>query len=425
MGERVTKDASTLRLSRRQSLGLAAATGVMLAAPAVMGQARARVVVVGGGAAGAAAARRMAGTLDVTLIEPNPVYKSCFFSNLALGGFLPFDVLSHSYDGLVAAGVRLVSGRAAAVETTEVLMEDGTRVPFDRCVLAPGIAYRDNSLAGWSPEQEGVIPSAYVTGGNPERIREQVLALPQGGTWCIVVPPDLSRCPPAPYERVSMVAHLLASTNPTAKILIVDPKPGFAKQALFEEGWQNHYTGMIDRLGPDFGGDKVEIDAANMQVIVDGVPEAADAINVIPAQWAGPLALASGVVDETGWCPVAGTDMRSDLRGDLHVLGDAARMGRMPKAASSAVSQAQVVADTIVAELAGGPMPDAQFASICWSAIADGNSVKEQTVYGIGPDGPVVDKHEISQTGEDPELRKRNWDEAFAWYAAITTEIFG
>ena len=62
--------------SRRRVLGwVPAVAAISLSAPPVIGQARARVLVIGGGAGGAAAARRMAsGGLDVTLVEPNPVY---------------------------------------------------------------------------------------------------------------------------------------------------------------------------------------------------------------------------------------------------------------------------------------------------------------------------------------------------------------
>lgn len=99
-------------LTRRTILrtGLAAtgaATG-LLYAPMVLGQAKPKVVVIGGGAGGATAARYLAkdsaGALDITLIEANPVYTTCFFSNLYLGGFRDFESLQHGYDK-VAAGV--------------------------------------------------------------------------------------------------------------------------------------------------------------------------------------------------------------------------------------------------------------------------------------------------------------------------------
>lgn len=411
--------------TRRRLLGYLPATGAALAAPAVLGQARARVVVIGGGAGGAAVARRLAETLDVTLVEPNPVYRSCFFSNLALGGFIPFDALAHDYARLEGAGVIMAQDRAVGVEDREVVLAGGDRLRFDRCILAPGIAYRDDSVPGWSPEAEELMPSAYMTGGNPERIRDQVLALPEGGTWCLVAPPDPARCPPAPYERVSMVAHLLKQSNPTAKILIVDPKPGYAKQALFEEGWQAHYTGMIDRLGPDFGAENVEVRPETMEVVIDGEVEQVDACNVIPAQVAGTIARIAGVTDETGWAPVEPQAMRSRMRPDLHVIGDAAAPGRIPKAASSAVSEAMVVAESLLAELAGGPKPFPHYESACWSAIAENDSVAEETRYLPGAEGLETESHQISQTGESEARRRTNWENSFNWYAEITSEIFG
>jgi sulfide dehydrogenase [flavocytochrome c] flavoprotein subunit len=38
-----------------------------------------------------------------------------------------------------------------------------------------------------------------------------------------------------------MVAHMLKNMNPTAKILVADPKENFSKQGLFEDGWERHY----------------------------------------------------------------------------------------------------------------------------------------------------------------------------------------
>ena len=99
------------------------------------------------------------------------------------------------------------------------------------------------------------------------------MAMPEGGRFAMVAPPNPFRCPPGPYERVSMVAHVLKKTNPTAKILVADPKAKFSKQALFEEGWQRHYGGMIERIGPDFGGEERQRGPAEMIVDIDGIVE--------------------------------------------------------------------------------------------------------------------------------------------------------
>ncbi|WP_245779154.1 FAD-dependent oxidoreductase [Albimonas pacifica] len=408
------------------------AAGAALLAPAVfapaLAQARPRVVVIGGGPGGATAARRLAGACEVTLVEPNPIYRSCFFSNLAIGGHVPFEALAHGYDAVAAAGVRMAPLRATDVDpdARRVTLEGGEALDYDRLVLAPGIAYVPDGLPGWSPRDEAAIPSAYLTGGDPRAIRDQALALPEGGTWCLVAPPDPSRCPPAPYERASMVASLLKARNPTAKILIVDPKPRYAKQALFEEGWQVHYTGMIDRLGPDFGADRLEIRPGGMQVVVDGDAEDVDACNVIPPQQAGAICFAAGVTDASGWAPVEATGLRSTLQPFIHVVGDSAATGAIPKAASAAASEGQVAAAAILHELDLGPEPTPRYRSACWSSIAEGDAVAEETEFAPGPDGRLAAvSHRISQTGESADVRRANWADAFAWYADLTADVFG
>ncbi len=100
-----------------------------------------------------------------------------------------------------------------------------------------------------------------------------------------------------------MVAHVLRDRNPTAKILLVDPKESFSKEGLFAEGWEASYTGMIDRIGPDFGGDKVEVRPEAMEVVIDGEVETVDVCNVIPGQKAGRICELAGVT-EGNWAPV-------------------------------------------------------------------------------------------------------------------------
>ena len=140
-----------------------------------------------------------------------------------------------------------------------------------------------------------------------------------------------------------MVANVLSRVNPTAKILVADPKPKFSKQALFEEGWRRHYGGMIERIGPDFGGENVSVDPEAMTIDIDGMVENVDVCNVIPAQKAGKIADMAGVTDGR-WASVNAADMSSKADADVHVLGDAAAQGDMPKSGFAANSQAKVCA---------------------------------------------------------------------------------
>ena len=240
----------------------------------------------------------------------------------------------------------------------------------------------------------------------------------------MVAPPNPYRCPPGPYERVSMVAHLLSQINPTAKILVVDPKEKFSKQALFEEGWNRHYAGMVERIGPDFGGDKVEVDPGAMTVTVDGVVEKVDVCNVIPAQKAGRICEIAGINDGN-WAPVDGHSMVSRMDANIHVLGDATNQGDMPKSGFSANSQAKVAAMAIRGELTGSKVFPAKFSNTCWSLIDTDDGVKAGASYQATDEKIAKVDGFISQTGEDAALRKATYEESLGWYAGITADMFG
>jgi sulfide dehydrogenase [flavocytochrome c] flavoprotein chain len=420
-----------MTLDRRQFLGTTMATVTLLSAPPVLGQTRPKVIVIGGGAGGATAARYLAkdsaGALDVTLIDANPVYTTCFFSNLYLGGFRDFESLQHGYDAIASGGVEVIHDMATGIDAAArtVTLAGGQVLSYDRLVLSPGIDFKEDSVPGWSLDHAEVMPHAYKAGPQTQLLRRMVEEMPEGGTFAMVAPPNPFRCPPGPYERISMVAHVLKARNPTAKILVLDPKENFSKKALFEEGWERHYSGMVDWIGPDFGGASVEVRPDTMEVVVDGSVEKVDVCNVIPAQKAGVIAAAAGVTDDTGWAPVDPENMRARADENIWVLGDSSAQGDMPKSGFSANSQAKVAAMAIRGELTGSRVFPAKYSNTCWSLIDTDDGVKVGASYEPTPEKIASVESFISQTGEDAALRKATYEESLGWYAGITADMFG
>ena len=420
-----------MTLNRRHFIGTGLAAGGLLAAPVVLGQAKPRVVVIGGGAGGATAARYLAkdgqGALEVTLVEADPVYTTCFFSNLYIGGFRDFESLQHGYDKVAAGGVTVITDTATAVDRAArtVTLAGGQVLAWDRLVLSPGIDFIDGSVPGWSLADAEVMPHAYKAGPQTRLLKSMVEAMPEGGTFAMVAPPNPYRCPPGPYERISMVAHLLKQKNPTAKILILDPKDKFSKQALFEEGWGKYYDGMIQWIGPEFGGGAVEVRPATMEVVIEGEAQKVNVCNVIPGQVAGQIAALAGVTDDSGWAPVHPDSMKSKLDENVFVLGDSSAQGDMPKSAFSANSQAKVAAMAIRGELTGSKVFPAKYSNTCWSLIAPEDGVKVGAGYEPTPEKIASVDSFISATGEDAALRKTTYEESLGWYSGITADIFG
>lgn len=421
-----------MTINRRKFLGATVAASAALSAPMALaaGSGKPRVVVIGGGAGGATAARYIAkdskGEIDVTLIEPTRTYYTCFFSNLYLGGFKEMDELGHSYGGLAAAGVNVIHDWAIGVDrdSKQVTLAGGAKLTYDKLVLSPGIDFVDNAVAGWDVTAQNAMPHAYKGGSQTELLKAQLAAMPEGGVFAMVAPPNPYRCPPGPYERVSMVAHYLKANNPTAKIIVADPKPKFSKMALFQEGWANNYGGMIDWIGEEFGGGNVEVDPNGMTLSIDGEVVSVDVCNVIPAMKAGKIAEIAGVT-QGNWAPVNAADMSSKADADVYVLGDASQQGDMPKSGFSANSQAKVCANAIRGALTGSRVFPAKFSNTCWSLIDTDNGVKVGATYEATDEKIAKVDGFISSTGESSEVRKATYLESEGWYSGITADMFG
>ncbi len=423
-----------MKFNRRMFLGSATAvTAATLSAPMLnaMNHGRPRVVVIGGGAGGATAARYIAkdskGAIDVTLVEPTRKYYTCFFSNLYIGGFRNLASIGHTYGKLAAEyGINVVHDWAIGVDrdARTVTLAGGAKLGYDRLVISPGIDFIDGSVPGWDVTSQNAMPHAYKAGSQTELLKAQIMAMPQGGLFAMVAPPNPYRCPPGPYERVSMVAHLLKQHNPTAKILIADPKPKFSKQALFQEGWSDHYDGMIEWVGPDFGGNNVEVRPDAMELVIDGEVNKVDVCNVIPAMKAGRIVELAGINDGN-WAPVVPHTMASRVDENIHVLGDSSAQGDMPKSGFSANSQAKVCAMAVRAALTDSKLFPARFSNTCWSLIETDDGIKVGANYEATDEKIAKTSGFISKTGEPPELRKQTYEESVGWYAGISADMFG
>jgi NADPH-dependent 2,4-dienoyl-CoA reductase/sulfur reductase-like enzyme len=392
-----------------------------------------RVVVIGGGAGGASLARALklgAPALNVTLVEPNRIYSSSFFSNLYLGGFRSFASLNHNYDGLRRLGVRVIHQRAVAVNTSRktVRTSGGQTLSYDKLVVSPGIEVKYESVPGYSrAASDGRAPHAYTTyGPGKQHLRRLLEQMPNGGTVAMVMPNNPYRCPPGPYERACMIAHFLKTRKPKSRLVILDPKKAFSKQPVFIEAFNRYYKDVIElNLSNDIDDFSVtRFDARAREITTkSGKKVKFDVANVIPQQSAGQIALTAGLA-KGDWCPINPENFSSALVKDVYVLGDATIAAEMPKSAFSANSQAKVAANDILAEMAKGERFPPRFRNTCWSLLAPDDNVKIGANYTpkggkLEPSGSFV-----SKPGEDAATRAQNYQESIGWYSGITADMF-
>ncbi|MCP3373938.1 NAD(P)/FAD-dependent oxidoreductase [Bradyrhizobium cajani] len=416
---------------RNAILGITAAA-TSLAAPSILrAQSAGRIVVIGGGFGGAACARalkRADARLQVTLIEPNKLFTACPFSNEVIAGLREIEAQQFGYDKLAADDITVVAQAATAIDTQKrsVTTADGVMLAYDRLVLSPGIDFHFEPLPGYDEAASEKMPHAWQAGAQTLLLRRQLEAMPDGGTVAIAIPANPSRCPPAPYERASLIAHYLKTQKPRSKVLILDAKDAFTQQRLFEKAWKELYGDMIERIALSQGGRVTSVDASTRTIITEFGNYTPDVANVIPPQRAGRIAAIAGAADATGWCPIDPVTFESKLVKDIHVIGDACLGGGIPKSASAASAQGKACAAGIV-NLLTGRVPEApRITGVCYNTVAPGYGFSLAGNYQ--PKGDVFAEIEggaTSPVDAPRELRAREADEAGRWFQTITADCFG
>jgi NADPH-dependent 2,4-dienoyl-CoA reductase/sulfur reductase-like enzyme len=421
------------RITRRAIFAGAA----VLAAPATLrAQGTARLLVVGGGFGGASAAsfaRKAYPQLDVTLIEPNPRFVTCPYGNLVIGGVRQIGQITHGYEGLRARGVRVVQDRAAAIDAAgkRVRLEGGETLAYDRLILSPGIALRWGALEGYDEAAAALLPHAWVPadGAQTLLLRRQLEAMPDGGVVGIAIPANPFRCPPGPYERISMIAQYLKAHKPRSKILALDAKDAFSKQGLFQDAWAALYGPMVEWVPANRDGRVVRVDARERVLETEfGTRHKVDVANIIPPQSAARIAIEAGLADNSGWVPVNPRSFEARAAAGIHVVGDANIPGPMPKSGYVANTTAKQAVASAAASLRGESPPEAVYYNTCYSHVGEGYGISVVNIYRPNAEGTAIvevpNAGGISPRGDLPEQRRLEALYADAWYESITRDMF-
>lgn len=357
-------------IARRDLLG---AAGLALTGCATTAGARPRVVVVGGGFGGATAAhylKRWGGpAVDVVLVERHEGFISCPMSNLVIAGAREPLSIARGYASLQARGVERVRGEVVGIDPVgrTLRLADGERLRWDRLVLSPGVDFQLDGTPGLAAALDsGRAVHAWKAGAQTLALRDQLLALPEGGVVLMSIPKAPYRCPPGPYERACLIASWLRRHKPRAKLLVLDANPEIqSKKALFERAFREHHAGVLT-YQPNAELKEVAGDVARFEF----EDVRADVMNLIPPQRAG--GLVRDFANMNGrWVGVDWLTMQAQVAPGVHVVGDALFSApAMPKSAHLANQQAKVAAAAVLALLAGEPVnPSPVVMNTCYSFV--------------------------------------------------------
>jgi len=375
-----------------QTLGAgSAAAGLGLLGGCAAGGSSAKVVVVGGGYGGATAAKYVRLFSDhgiqVTLVEPNPAFVSCPLSNLVLQGSKSIADLTNPYTNLASRhGVKLVRDMVASIDAEKrvVKLASGGELPYDRLILSPGVDFMWDSLPGMAKEgAKDKVLHAWKAGAQTVALRQQLLAMPDGGVYALSIPLAPYRCPPGPYERACMVANYFKKAKPKSKVVIFDANDDIqSKKGLFMKAWDEHYKGMIE-YRPKHR--VTDVDSANSTLKFEFNEDFKAAVaNVVPAMRAGEIAVKTGLATANNrWCEVDFLTFESKAMKNIHVLGDAIQIAPgMPKSGHMANQHGKTCAAAVVALLQGKEPPQLPiYANTCYSFVTDEDVVHVASVH--------------------------------------------
>jgi len=374
-------------MKRRDFLKLAGA--VSLAGCATPVPSKARVVVIGGGFGGATAAKYIRlwdPSIDVVLVERESAFVSCPISNLVLGGFTGMQEITHGYDALRRHGVQVVRDEVVAIDAAKrsVRLAGGSNLGYERLVVSPGIDFMFGDIEGYAAGMAaGRVLHAWKAGEQTAALRRALEAMPDGGVYLLSVPAAPYRCPPGPYERISMIAAYFKASKPRSKVLVLDANPDVtSKGPLFKRAWSELYPGIIDYRG---NAKVVAVEAGAVRTEFDTVR--GDVLNVVPPHRAADIAAKSGLITTNNrWCDVDWRTMESKVAKGVHVLGDATLSAPlMPKSGSMANNHAKIAAAAIVAQLNGRSPEDPKIINTCYSFVSGKEAIRVSSVHDWEP----------------------------------------
>ena len=247
-----------------------------------------------------------------------------------------------------------------------------------------------DAIPGYDESATERMPHAWKAGAQTVLLRDQLAAMPEGGTFLMSVPDNSLSLSAGPLRTGEPGGQLPKRHNPTGKVVIVDAKDSFPKQALFTEGWKKLYPGMIRHVPFSETAGITEVSRPTRWSRTAFETFKGDVVNVIPPQSAARILLQAGLAGDGDWCLVDQGSFEIPSAPGIHVLGDAAFVGDMPKSGYAAAEQGRVCAQIVAGLLLGTPAKKATLQNACYSFVAPDYGISATSAYALNAEGRLA-----------------------------------
>ncbi len=398
-----------------------------------------RVVICGGGWGGVTAAKHLKvldPTLDVVLLERNPIFFACPMSNKWLVDVVDAQFLTFSYlDVAQKYGYQFIQTEVTAFERDKkrVVTAQGW-IDYDYLIVGAGIRYNYEAWFGNDRKAaeytKAMFPAAYIPTAEHFKLKQGIQNF-QGGDLVMTLPPPPHRCPPSPYERACLIADLFKQRKIKGKITILDPKPsimpiGGGYKDAFEELYKDQIV-YVPKAQIQ------EVDPFNKRIKTTAGDFKFDHSILMAPHQAGDMAWKAGVIGRdaegklTGWAGVDPFFLNLKDDPDTYVIGDAVGVVSplfkyYPKAGHVANAHAKIVAKYITDRIKGRELKPALPDNLCFMMV----KTQPQEAIAVRFKYWVNDKGLIVQDQDDDNLRRPELvTEDFQWFAGKVEDMFG
>jgi sulfide:quinone oxidoreductase len=319
-----------------------------------------KVLILGGGSGGLATAGRLKELLgdkvSVTVIDKQRSFVLGFSLLRVMTGEKTEQEVTVSKEKVSQKGIKFINTEVNGIDVkNSIVTTSQGEFAYDYLVIALG--------AELAPEKVPGFESAFhmYTLEDAKKLRDALSSF-RGGSIRLIVSSTPFKCPPAPYEAAMLIDDYLRSKGlrDRSDIQIFTPEPLPMPIAGPEVG--NTVVSMLNEKRIGFHNNtKVSlIDDSSKQIIFEnGTREKYDLLIAIPPHTSPKVIResSSGLADASGWISVDPKKMQT-THDRVYAIGDVAAVklssGMMlPKAATFAFGQAEIVASNISSSVLG------------------------------------------------------------------------
>jgi sulfide:quinone oxidoreductase len=369
------------------------------------------VVILGGGSGGLATAGRLKELLgdkvNITTIDKESTFVMGFSLLRVMIGEKTEQEVGVPKEKISQKGIKFVNSEVNEIDTTEknVVKTGQGEFAYDYLVVALG--------AELAPEKVPGFESAFhmYTLEDAKKLRDALSSF-RGGSLRLIVSSTPFKCPAAPYEAAMLIDDYLRRKGLRDKsdIQVFTPEPLPMPVAGPDVG--NAVVSMLSEKGIGFHNNtKVSlIEGASKQIVFEnGLREKYDLLIAVPSHTSPKVVQESGLADATGWVPVDPKKMQTK-HDKVYAIGDVAAVKlqsemMLPKAATFAFGQAEIVANNIASSILGTETRNWDGFGECFIETGSGKAAYGSGSFYSSPK-PVIN---LQMASKELRERKDTW----------------